>query len=469
MVIIVPTYSCRLEDNLMPTLRTATATPPNRVPRSASEPLMSVTVRSASRAAASAIQSSASQQLANDPAQQTLPRSSSGAAVSTIQIRSTLYERLQPGRSTQLNFSSVLNELYSLSKETASARDLQSYIERNCDIDSYNDAASLKVSINENKFSAGVLPLLEQLLRKMNSLTIVELRTEHSIALHQRNHSATTTFVHSDFSAIATGDFKKLMKSKLSGFIGFYTPSRAQVDVSSEGSVCSSTDSLAGSLEGKGLLDVSDDEFEELFDEAPEPVVAASEPVNAAPESAENKPEEAKLRLAIKLVQSQLTALRTEQNSFWYKLMFFHQARKIAKIDYCEKLIEFLKEKLSQVKAGDNLQQLIKDAHDSAVAANTTNPEEITKGGSYFGTSRLLAMQRLLGIDSAWKEGKSKVLSFPTSSDFHGLKGLGLVEKGDFNSASVCGFFSRDVAHEGALTVDKYTELSNKITPPSSI
>ncbi|HHF7368255.1 TPA: coiled-coil domain-containing protein [Legionella bozemanae] len=128
---------------------------------------------------------------------------------------------------------------------------------------------------------------------------------------------------------------------------------------------------------------------------------------------------------AISLIKTYKETLESEQKKFSVK--FFHKSRNEGKISYCLSLEKELNSQINTLDRESNLLLIIKNAHDKATKESGAQTE-ITKGGSYFGTSRMLSLQRLLGIDEAWKtKGHSKFLVFSTQSDFHGLKNSGVV------------------------------------------
>lgn len=128
---------------------------------------------------------------------------------------------------------------------------------------------------------------------------------------------------------------------------------------------------------------------------------------------------------AISLIKTYKETLESEQKKFSVK--FFHKSRNEGKISYCLSLEKELNSQINTLDRESNLLLIIKNAHDKATKESGAQTE-ITKGGSYFGTSRMLGLQRLLGIDEAWQtKGHSKFLVFSTQSDFHGLKTMGVV------------------------------------------
>lgn len=124
------------------------------------------------------------------------------------------------------------------------------------------------------------------------------------------------------------------------------------------------------------------------------------------------------LNYARQLLGDYLTELKNEKKSWTYRIKFFHQTRKDNKIAYCEEMLVSL-----QAESDAPVHERIKAAH--AIAA--IGKKELDEGGSYIGTSRLLGIQRLLGINEAWTKGRSSFFGIQTGSDFHGLKAIGVV------------------------------------------
>lgn len=139
-----------------------------------------------------------------------------------------------------------------------------------------------------------------------------------------------------------------------------------------------------------------------------------------------------KLETAISLVKKYHRQLVQESKSWFSFFNIFHWSRQSAKLKYCVDLLEAMSQAKQSAEASItdqvmNLHHLIHAAHQTAIS-QSKNPSAVTAGGSYFGTSRLLTMQRLLNLESAWHScGKSRLGFFATSSDFHGLKTTGLV------------------------------------------
>ncbi|WP_392537348.1 hypothetical protein [Legionella sp. 227] len=129
-----------------------------------------------------------------------------------------------------------------------------------------------------------------------------------------------------------------------------------------------------------------------------------------------------RLQEAISLINMYKGTLEYEKV---HSVKFFHKSRNQAKIDYCSSLEKKLGKQMETLNSTSNVLDIINEAHNSVTQGSI---EEITKGGSYFGTSRMLSVQRLLGVKEAWeKKGHSKFLGFSTTSDFHGLKSSGIV------------------------------------------
>ncbi|PWY56216.1 hypothetical protein DGG96_07700 [Legionella qingyii] len=135
-----------------------------------------------------------------------------------------------------------------------------------------------------------------------------------------------------------------------------------------------------------------------------------------------------RLEEAISLIQTYKKTLEAEEKTCSF--LFFYKSRNHAKSDYCislESKLKFEITTIDQIKTIDDLcsiHDIINKAHNSVIATkNNVAKMEITKGGSYFGTSRMLSLQRLLDIDEAWKNGRSKFFG----DDFHGLKTSGVV------------------------------------------
>ncbi|HHT0593098.1 TPA: hypothetical protein ACTXXA_001143 [Legionella anisa] len=132
-----------------------------------------------------------------------------------------------------------------------------------------------------------------------------------------------------------------------------------------------------------------------------------------------------RLQEAISLIQIYRETIEKEQKRFSVK--FFHKSRNQDKVSYCLALEKELKSKDNVLTFESSLHDIINQAHNKVIA-DLCAKTEITKGGSYFGTSRMLSLQRLLGIDEAWEtKGHSKFLVFSTQSDLHGLKNSGVV------------------------------------------
>lgn len=153
-----------------------------------------------------------------------------------------------------------------------------------------------------------------------------------------------------------------------------------------------------------------------------EEMLSSEERIPSAPDTPSSQSElsysEPSRDFALQLLGDYLAKLKKEKQSWTYTLKFFHQTRKDNKIAYCEAMIAAL-----QQLSNDSLKDVIQSAHANA----TLNKKELDEGGSWIGTSRLLGIQRLLGIEAAWNKGRSSFFGIKTSSDFHGLKAIGVV------------------------------------------
>ncbi|MDX1838467.1 hypothetical protein DIZ81_12020 [Legionella taurinensis] len=158
------------------------------------------------------------------------------------------------------------------------------------------------------------------------------------------------------------------------------------------------------------------------------------------------------LGILMTLVSNYKTQLESEKKDFVTR--FFHQSRKDTKIAYCTQLLASFEK--TAITPDSSLQTIVTQAHDQAIT-KVGSSALLTAGGSYFGTSRLLAVQRLLGIEDAWKKGKSRFIA-TTRSDFHGLKTTGIVEN---VRAIVSDFFA------GRQDVSKFKDLCEKVAPSS--
>ncbi|ETO93904.1 hypothetical protein [Legionella oakridgensis] len=160
--------------------------------------------------------------------------------------------------------------------------------------------------------------------------------------------------------------------------------------------------------------------------------VTAEEQAAAARErSSAKKALKHKLDRIIKLVGDYAAELKEEKKSWSYFFNVFHWSRKEAKIKYCDDLLRELSEARENITHATNLRVLVRVAHQKAYE-QSKDKSAIMAGGSYVGTSRLLSLQRLLDIESAWQHGKSKFGFFcTTASDFHGLKATGIIETKD--------------------------------------
>ncbi|QRN04807.1 hypothetical protein GH742_13580 [Legionella sp. MW5194] len=156
------------------------------------------------------------------------------------------------------------------------------------------------------------------------------------------------------------------------------------------------------------------------------------------------------LVILMTLVSNYKTQLESEKKDFVTR--FFHQSRKDNKITYCTQLLSSFEN--TAITPDSSLQDIVNKAHQNAIK-KVGSPSLLTAGGSYIGTSRLLAVQRLLGIEDAWKKGKSRFIA-TTQSDFHGLKTTGIVEN---VRGVVVNFFAR------GQDVSQFKDLCEKVAP----
>lgn len=120
------------------------------------------------------------------------------------------------------------------------------------------------------------------------------------------------------------------------------------------------------------------------------------------------------------LAQYHILLCREQNNFINY---FWHYNRNAAKIAYSDKLYQIL-DNIS-LDANSDLVNIINQAHHQVVnSMPASQTMHLLKGGSYVGSSRMLSLQRLMKIDSAWQNntGKRKFLFWHTSADFYGLK-----------------------------------------------
>ncbi|WP_454782512.1 hypothetical protein [Legionella sp. WA2022007384] len=186
------------------------------------------------------------------------------------------------------------------------------------------------------------------------------------------------------------------------------------------------------------------------------------EKVNNEVALAEEKKERLKNRLreAISLITKYKEILDGEQKKC--SITLFHQSRNQAKLEYCKLLEIKLGSKVDTITSESNISQIINEVHDSIIkdSKNKIAKKEITKGGSYFGTSRMLSLQRLLDINDAWGKGHSKLFGISIRDDFHGLKSSGVVEK---ERATVKQFYLGGIGSD-----EKFHELRDKAFPPEA-
>lgn len=130
-----------------------------------------------------------------------------------------------------------------------------------------------------------------------------------------------------------------------------------------------------------------------------------------------------RLEAAISIIETYKQTIEKEKDKFTIK--FFHKSRNQAKSSYCDSLMKELRLQIESLNCDSSLPEIMNNAHKKVVKSSNAQGE-ITKGGSYIGTSRMLSLQRLLGIVEAWKDrGHSKILGFSTPSEYHGLKTSG--------------------------------------------
>lgn len=154
----------------------------------------------------------------------------------------------------------------------------------------------------------------------------------------------------------------------------------------------------------------------------------------------------------ITLVKNYQALLKSEKSNC--VIRFFHQSRKDIKMSYCEALLTSLAK--AELTPDRSLKDIVTEAHEHAKNKVNSSPL-LTAGGSYMGTSRMLAVQRLLGIDEAWNHnGKSSFMGAPINSDFHGLKTTGVVGK---VKQTVVDFF------EGHEDTAQFEALCEKVAP----
>lgn len=177
----------------------------------------------------------------------------------------------------------------------------------------------------------------------------------------------------------------------------------------------------------------------------PAPMATPADAPAQAQQAAALARKQSRIDNAIRLVERYLSVLQQERSSWWRNLfMFFHRGRKDAKIDYCEKLLTSLREEKERITPATNLHELIEKAHQEAQSQTPARQSRLTLGGSYVGSSRMLALQRQLGVDSAWscEQGKSAFLFFKTSSDYHGLKTQGMTEANQKTRETIRQFYA---------------------------
>lgn len=162
--------------------------------------------------------------------------------------------------------------------------------------------------------------------------------------------------------------------------------------------------------------------------------------------------------MLITLVKNYEALLKSEKSNC--VIRFFHQSRKDIKMSYCETLLASLEK--AELTADCSLKDIVNQAHKQATNKVGLSPL-LTAGGSYLGTSRMLAVQRLLGIDEAWNHnGKSSFMGAPINSDFHGLKTTGIVEK---VKQTVTDFFEGKQGIEFKALCEKVAPTAQALSP----
>ncbi|MCW8410424.1 hypothetical protein OQJ13_15705 [Legionella sp. PATHC035] len=214
-----------------------------------------------------------------------------------------------------------------------------------------------------------------------------------------------------------------------------------------------------GTKQDVPLLPQNDQQKEELSDrDSLNSTSNGEQPPMQSDQLSEKALEDKRKRLeqAISLIIRYKGILKDEKE---HSLIFFHPSRNQAKIDYCSSLEQKLREQIECLTPASNLHNIINQAH---IEITNRSSDAIIKGGSYFGTSRMLSLQRLLSIDEAWKKGHSKFLGFSTSSDFHGLKASGMVGEHALNIVN--NFYNEKVESDG-----DYQTLKKQVFPEEAV
>lgn len=215
-----------------------------------------------------------------------------------------------------------------------------------------------------------------------------------------------------------------------------------------------------GTKQDVSLLPQNDQQKEELSDrDSLNSTSNGEQPPMQSDQLSEKALEDKRKRLeeAISLISMYKGTLEYEKK---HSVKFFHKSRNQAKIDYCLSLEKNLRKQMESLNSTSNLLDIINEAHNSLTQGSI---DDLTKGGSYFGTSRMLSLQRLLGVNEAWAmKGHSKFLGFSTSFDFHGLKASGMV--GKHAQIIVNNFYNETVESYG-----DYQTLKKQVFPEEAV
>lgn len=165
-----------------------------------------------------------------------------------------------------------------------------------------------------------------------------------------------------------------------------------------------------------------------------------------------------KTELLINMMQNYLTALENEPSQPSWTMNFFQSNRKSAKIAYCSNLLSELNQ--IQLTAEGDFSKIIHGAEDRALSATKKSHQltDLTAGGSYFGTSRMLSLLRLLNTDVGWENGQSKFLGLPGST-FHGLKVTGVLKD---KQALIENFYKDETSKQ---EIEAFIKLVEKTIP----
>ncbi len=144
------------------------------------------------------------------------------------------------------------------------------------------------------------------------------------------------------------------------------------------------------------------------------------------PEKLIKETQTTRIGLALGLLKAYQAKLLNEKTSSWAVRFFGHGSRNAEKLAYTSAMItelETIKEDINAEGMID-LSKKINEAHDKVMREFQGDANKITKGGRIFGTSRLLSLQRLLNINSAW--GAHKQPCYWSNEDFGGLQRSGM-------------------------------------------